>query len=66
MFGMQSMSPNQVIEMMKSERSKSLSHREWKHRMAGYGFAIRATKRGQVVESLAHKIEICAVLSSQK
>ena len=61
MFSANTNAPLQVIEMMREARRKSLSHREWKHRMAGYGFAIKETSRGQVVESLSRRIEICAV-----
>lgn len=61
MFSANTNAPLQVIEMMWEERKKSLSHREWKHRMAGYGYAIKDTSRGQVVESLNRRMEICSV-----
>ena len=61
MFSANTNSPLQVIEMMREERKKSLSLREWKHRMAGYGYGIRETARGQVVESLSRRMEICSV-----
>jgi len=40
------------------QRASSLSAREWKHRLAGYGYAIRDTLRGQVVETLPHHVEV--------
>ncbi|NRB04974.1 MAG: hypothetical protein HRU30_17120 [Rhodobacteraceae bacterium] len=61
MFSANTNAPLRVIEMMREERRKSLSHREWTHRLEGYGYAIKSTSRGQVVESLSRRIEICAV-----
>lgn len=61
MFSANTNAPLGVIEMMREERKRSLSHREWMHRMAGYGYGIKSTARGQVVESLSRRIEICAV-----
>lgn len=49
----------QVIELVLRERENSLSQREWKHRLAGYGYAIKDTDDGQVVETLPHHAEIC-------
>lgn len=47
-----------VIDLVLRERASSLSAREWKHRLAGYGYAIRDTLRGQVVETLPHHVEV--------
>ena len=44
-----------------AERSKCLSVREWKHRLAGYGYGIRDTDRGRFIETLPHHIQICAL-----
>ncbi len=49
----------QVIDLITRERAKALSPREWRHRLAGYGYAIRTTDAGQFVESLSKRIAIC-------
>jgi hypothetical protein len=57
----------QIIELVSSERSKALSKREWKHRLAGYGYSISETDAGDVLETLPHHVKICtlpAVLSA--
>lgn len=51
----------QVLAILKAERAKALSLREWKHRLAGYGFAIKHTDGGDVVTALPHGREICAL-----
>ncbi|MGC1506136.1 MAG: hypothetical protein WA782_18605 [Sulfitobacter sp.] len=48
----------QVIDLVLRERDCSLSAREWKHRLAGYGYAIKDTDHGQVVETLPHHVEV--------
>ncbi|MCG7494140.1 hypothetical protein [Thalassobius sp. Cn5-15] len=48
-----------VIELLREERRKSLSLREFKHRLMGYGYKIRQTARGAVVESVSSQKEIC-------
>ena len=48
----------QVISLVLRERESSLSSREWKHRLAGYGYAIKDTEHGQVVETLPHRVEV--------
>ncbi|MEX0370807.1 MAG: hypothetical protein AB3N09_09265 [Tateyamaria sp.] len=49
----------QVVELVTNERRKSLSSREWKHRLAGYGYCIRETENGDVVETLPHRVPVC-------
>jgi hypothetical protein len=51
----------QIIELVIRERQSSLSLREWKHRLAGYGYAIKDTDSGQVVETLPHHAAICVL-----
>lgn len=58
MFNKDPFITSQVIELVLRERASSLSPREWKHRLAGYGYAIRDTDHGQVVETLPHHVEI--------
>ncbi|MCX7558145.1 hypothetical protein OS190_01100 [Sulfitobacter sp. F26204] len=48
----------QVIDLVLRERGNALSQREWKHRLAGYGYAIKDTDHGQVVETLPHHVEV--------
>jgi hypothetical protein len=50
-----------VIDLVLRERAASLSAREWKHRLAGYGYAIKETLAGQVIETLPHHVEICTL-----
>ena len=47
-----------VIDLVLREREQSLSAREWQHRLAGYGYAIKDTDHGQVVETLPHRVEV--------
>lgn len=54
----------QVMELVLRERESALSAREWKHRLAGYGYAIKDTDHGLVVETLPHHVEV-GVLPAQ-
>ncbi|MBY5933471.1 hypothetical protein KUV51_10705 [Tateyamaria omphalii] len=49
----------QVLDLVNRERSQALSRREWKHRLAGYGYSIRETETGDVVETLPHHVAVC-------
>lgn len=51
----------QVIDLATRERAQSLSTREWRHRLAGYGYGIRSTETGQFIERLSNRAAICAV-----
>jgi len=51
----------QVIDLVMRERHVALSQREWKHRLAGYGYAIKDTDHGQVVETLPHHVEVAVL-----
>lgn len=48
----------QVIALVLRERAAALSPREWKHRLAGYGYAVKDTDHGQIVETLPHHVEV--------
>lgn len=51
-----------AIELATREKAVALSVREWKHRLAGYGYAIRDTKCGRyVMESLPGNKEVCTL-----
>lgn len=50
----------QVMQLVVRERAVALSAREWRHRLAGYGYSIRHTKDGKhVLETLPHRFELC-------
>jgi hypothetical protein len=54
-------STTKVLNLVMQERAKALSAREWKHRLAGYGYAIKETCAGQVIATLPHGVEVCAL-----
>ena len=41
-----------VLNILEHERAMALSPREWKHRLAGYGYAIRNVGGRQMLRSL--------------
>ena len=51
----------QIIERVSTERTKALSKCEWKYRLAGYGYSIRETDAGDVLETLPHHVAICTL-----
>ena len=46
-FGQDRFVEAQVLDLVSRERSRALSRREWKHRLAGYGYSIRETDFGE-------------------
>ena len=48
-----------ALQIAETERAKALSAREWKHRLAGYGFALRETDAGVILETLPKRVSIC-------
>ena len=42
-----------VLALVTRERESALSYREWKHRLAGYGYGVRDT--------LPHHVEVCVL-----
>ncbi|WP_299147470.1 hypothetical protein [uncultured Tateyamaria sp.] len=52
-----------IVDLVTREREIALSRREWKHRLAGYGFSIRETDAGDMVETLPHRTEVCVLPS---
>ena len=48
----------QVLDLLQRERGKALSPREWKFRLAGYGYAIKEVMGRQIVMSLPHGVEL--------
>lgn len=51
----------ELLALVRSERKKSVSVREWKHRLVGYGYAIRNTDHGDVIAKFGSREEICPV-----
>ncbi|SHL38587.1 hypothetical protein SAMN05444414_11294 [Roseovarius marisflavi] len=51
--------PAKIRDMVMRERHLAVSEREWKHRLRGYGYAIRDTAEGRFVTSLLRGAPIC-------
>jgi hypothetical protein len=49
----------QVRAFVEVERRKSLSDREWKHRLAGYGYDVRKSDGCLKLVPLPHEVELC-------
>lgn len=52
---------NQIRAFVLRERLLSVSEREWKFRLRGYGYGVRDTDKGQVVTSLVGGADLCAL-----
>jgi hypothetical protein len=50
-----------ALEILTREREMSLSAREWKHRLTGYGYAIRDDATGPMVTWLPKGLDLCAL-----
>lgn len=48
----------EVLDLLERERGKALSTREWKFRLAGYGYAVKDVMGRQIVTTLPHGIEL--------
>lgn len=53
-----SMIEDGVLNLIRGEKEKALSAREWKFRLKGYGYAIKDVSGAQVLTSLPHGIEL--------
>lgn len=51
----------EIQKIVLRERRMAVSEREWKHRLRGYGFAIRDTDEGRIVTSLRHDRPVCVL-----
>jgi hypothetical protein len=51
--------PANILEIVEREQRHSLSDREWKHRLRGYGHSIKSREDGLFVTSLLGGEEIC-------
>ena len=47
-----------LLELLRSERKKALSPREWKFRLAGFGYGIKEDGERQIVTRLPHGTEL--------
>ena len=52
---------SEVRSFVMSERRNCVSDREWKFRLRGYGYDIRMTERGNVVNKLPQGQEVCVL-----
>ncbi len=50
-----------VLDLLQRERGKALSIREWKFRLAGYGYAIKDVMGRQIVTTLPHGVVLGAL-----
>jgi len=51
---------DEIMQIVERERAAALSAREWRHRLAGYGYCIRDTEDGKhVLETLPHRVALC-------
>ncbi len=54
-----------ICDTVLREREMSLSEREWKFRLRGYGYDIRETDAGRVVTSLINGSDLCTLPEAQ-
>lgn len=47
-----------VMELLARERAQALSAREWRFRLAGYGYAIKEVGKARVLTKLPQGIEL--------
>ena len=47
-----------TLDLIKRERAQALSPREWKFRLAGYGYAIKDVRGAQMVTKLPQGTEL--------
>ena len=50
-----------IRTLVMRERTMSVSEREWKFRLRGYGYGIRDTEEGRVVTSLIGNRDLCSL-----
>lgn len=50
-----------VLNLVLRERGMAVSEREWKHRLRGYGYAIKDTSEGRFVTSLLRGAPVCSL-----
>lgn len=50
-----------AIKIAHDEHTRALSRREWKHRLAGYGFGVKETAQGSILTDLIGGFDVCAL-----
>ncbi|HKL05926.1 MAG TPA: hypothetical protein VJ929_08970 [Roseovarius sp.] len=50
-----------VLNLVLRERGMAVSEREWKHRLRGYGYAIKDTPEGRLVTTLLRGAPVCSL-----
>ncbi|MET4101464.1 hypothetical protein ABIE58_000885 [Roseovarius sp. MBR-78] len=50
---------DEIRDFVMGERVKAVSEREWRHRLRGYGFAIRDDAEGAYVTSILRGGALC-------
>lgn len=48
-----------ILDFVIKQRAHVLSFREWKHRLAGFGFSIDKTDAGHVITKLPGRRQVC-------
>lgn len=54
-----------ICEIVLHEREMSLSEREWKFRLRGYGYGLRDSDEGRIVTSLLKGEDLCTLIEPQ-
>ena len=52
-----------ALKLARDERGRALSPREWKHRLAGYGYGVKETQYGTMLTDLIGGRDVCALPS---
>ncbi|WP_421701955.1 hypothetical protein [Aliiroseovarius sp.] len=48
-----------ILDFVIKQRAHVLSFREWKHRLAGFGFSIDKTEAGHMITTLPARRRVC-------
>ena len=51
----------EALRHARKERSRALSPREWRHRLAGYGYGVKETAQGAFLTDLIAGRDLCAL-----
>lgn len=55
------MKREELQDLALRERQMAVSEREWKHRLRGYGFAIKDTSEGRFLTSILNNTQLCSL-----
>lgn len=50
-----------ILDFVIKQRAHVLSFREWKHRLAGFGFSIDQTTQGHMITKLPGHRRVCSL-----